>query len=107
MWGPRAQCDRGLYPRVMRTLLEERERLELCQGMVERVLFRGDGVEGAVCADGSEFHARCVVLTAGTFLRGSIKMGRDRAIPAGRAGDPSCVVLAEQLADLGLLAARV
>jgi hypothetical protein len=83
---------------VMRTLLEERERLELYQGMVQRLVLRGDRVEGAVRADGSEFHARCVVLTAGTFLRGSIKMGRDRAIPAGRAGDSPCVVLAEQLA---------
>ncbi len=70
VWGPRAQCDRGLYPRVMRTLLEERRRLELYQGMVQRLVLRGDRVEGAVCADGSEFHARCVVLTAGTVLRG-------------------------------------
>jgi len=106
VWAPRAQCDRGLYPRVMRTLLEEREGLDLYQAMVQRLVLEGDRVQGVLCADGSEFHARCVVLTAGTFLRGSIKMGRDLAIPAGRAGDPPCVVLAEQLADLGLQAER-
>ena len=106
VWAPRAQCDRGLYPRAIRTLLEESERLDLYQGMVGALRLRGDRVSGVSCADGSEFRSERVVLTAGTFLRGSIKMGVSRSIEAGRAGDPPSVELAEQLVDLGLSAER-
>src|SRR3954466_11180647 len=31
---PRAQCDRGLYRRAVRSLLERRPNLEMAQGMV-------------------------------------------------------------------------
>lgn len=106
VWAPRAQCDRGLYPRQIRALLEENERLDLYQGMVGALKLRGDRVSGVCCADGSEFRAERVVLTAGTFLRGSIKMGVTRSIAAGRAGDPASVELAEQLLELGLAAER-
>src|SRR5216110_3341210 len=34
VWAPRAQCDRGLYPRAARALLERHPNLELFQGMV-------------------------------------------------------------------------
>jgi tRNA uridine 5-carboxymethylaminomethyl modification enzyme len=90
----------------MRTLLEENERLQLYQGMVEALRIRGGRVSGISCADGSEFLSERVVLTAGTFLRGRIKMGVSLSIAAGRAGDPPSVSLAEQLLDLGLSAER-
>jgi tRNA uridine 5-carboxymethylaminomethyl modification enzyme len=51
---------------------------------------------------GLEVKARAVVLTAGTFLRGRIHMGRETQIPGGRAGDPATVDLAEQLEAVGL-----
>ena len=47
-----------------------------------------------------------MVLTAGTFLRGSIRLGVDRQIAAGRAGDAPSTDLAHQLLDLGLEARR-
>jgi tRNA uridine 5-carboxymethylaminomethyl modification enzyme len=106
VWAPRAQCDRGLYPRAVRSLLEERDRLDLYQGMVRALRFRGDRVAGVSCSDGSDFRSERVVITAGTFLRGSIKMGVAGSIGAGRAGDAPSVELAEQLQDLGLEAER-
>ena len=106
VWAPRAQCDRGLYPREIRRLLERRGKCELYQGMVAGLTLDGGRVKGVRCADGSRFEAERVVLTAGTFLRGTIRMGVDRSIPAGRVGDPPAVELAEQLLDLGLEVAR-
>jgi tRNA uridine 5-carboxymethylaminomethyl modification enzyme len=47
-----------------------------------------------------------VVLTAGTFLRGRIHVGRAAGVPAGRAGDAPSVRLAEQMEALGLEVAR-
>src|SRR5678810_958193 len=38
VWAPRAQCDRGLYRRAVRTLLEEHQSLETIQGTVSRFL---------------------------------------------------------------------
>ncbi len=46
------------------------------------------------------------MLTAGTFLRGRIHIGGEATTPAGRAGDPPSVRLAEQMESLGLEVAR-
>jgi len=106
VWAPRAQCDRGGYSREIRRLLEEQAGLELYQGTVASLKIKGDTVTGVCCSDGSEFTAHSVILTAGTFLRGSIRIGVEREIAAGRAGDAPTVDLADQLQDLGLEARR-
>jgi tRNA uridine 5-carboxymethylaminomethyl modification enzyme len=106
VWAPRAQCDRGLYPRTVRELLESQDGLVMYQGTVSQLSVEGGRVNGVVCADGTRFRTRSAVLTAGTFLRGTIRMGTELAIPAGRAGDAPVMRLAEQLNDLGLRAER-
>src|SRR5438477_5425527 len=42
VWAPRAQCDRGLYRRAVRSLLEEHPALRTIQGTVARLLFDDD-----------------------------------------------------------------
>ena len=102
VWSPRAQCDRGLYRRAVRSLLEEQETLHLLQGTVASLAIRGERVTGVVTQDGSSLQAGSVVITAGTFLRGRIHIGLDTRIAAGRAGDAAVVDMAEQLEALGL-----
>ena len=80
VWAPRAQCDRGLYPREVRRQLEERESLDLFQATVEALVIENGQVTGVVTADGSTFRARAVVLTAGTFLRAAICCRRNSLI---------------------------
>ncbi|HYJ78665.1 MAG TPA: tRNA uridine-5-carboxymethylaminomethyl(34) synthesis enzyme MnmG [Longimicrobiaceae bacterium] len=106
VWAPRAQCDRGLYPRAARAVLEGHERVAFFQGMVGSLLIEAGRACGVRTESGLDFHARAVVLTAGTFLRGRIHVGRAAAVPAGRAGDPPSVRLAEQMEALGLEVAR-
>src|SRR5437899_1243938 len=106
VWAPRAQCDRTLYRRAVRSLLEGFSGLELTQGMVTRLLTDGARVSGVGTADGRSFRARAVVLTAGTFLRGRIHLGTDTQIPAGRAGDQPAVDIAQQIETLGLTVSR-
>jgi tRNA uridine 5-carboxymethylaminomethyl modification enzyme len=106
VWAPRAQCDRTLYRRAVRSLLEGFPGIELTQGMVIRLLTDGAHVSGVVTADGRRFPARAVVLTAGTFLRGRIHLGTDTQIPAGRAGDQPAVDIAQQVESLGVTASR-
>ncbi|HEX9937666.1 MAG TPA: tRNA uridine-5-carboxymethylaminomethyl(34) synthesis enzyme MnmG [Longimicrobium sp.] len=106
VWAPRAQCDRGLYPRAARALLERHAGLEFFQGMVGSLILEGGRIAGVRTESGFEFHARAVVVTAGTFLRGKIHVGRAAGVPAGRAGDAPSVRLAEQMEALGLEVAR-
>jgi tRNA uridine 5-carboxymethylaminomethyl modification enzyme len=102
VWSPRAQCDRGLYRRAVRSVLERQRALELCQGTVASLRFEGTRVAGVETVDGRRFDAATVVLTAGTFLRGRIHLGLTTEIPAGRAGEGPSVELAQMLEQHGL-----
>jgi tRNA uridine 5-carboxymethylaminomethyl modification enzyme len=106
VWAPRAQCDRTLYRRAVRQLLEAFSNIELTQGMVTRLLIEGGCARGVETADGRRLTARAVIITAGTFLRGRIHVGTETRIPAGRAGDQPAVDVAEHIESLGLMVSR-
>jgi tRNA uridine 5-carboxymethylaminomethyl modification enzyme len=107
VWAPRAQCDRGLYRRAVRSLLESQPALQTIQGTVARLVFDGSGrVGGIETLERRRFGARAVVVTTGTFLRGRIHIGTDTAVAGGRAGEGAAVHLAEQLEDVGLEVSR-
>ena len=106
VWAPRAQCDRGLYRRAVRTLLEQHAGLETIQGTVARLLFDENCVAGIETLEGRRFGARTVVVTTGTFLRGRIHIGTTTSLAGGRAGETSATHLAEQLENAGLEVAR-
>jgi tRNA uridine 5-carboxymethylaminomethyl modification enzyme len=108
VWAPRAQCDRGMYRRAVRTLIEQQPMLHTIQGTVARLLIDESGgrVIGIETLEGRRFGARAVVITAGTFLRGRLHIGTETRIAGGRAGDPPAIHLAEQLDALGLVSAR-
>jgi tRNA uridine 5-carboxymethylaminomethyl modification enzyme len=106
VWSPRAQCDRVLYRRAVRTLLERQPNLEFAQGTVADLLMSDKCIDGVSTLDGRTFHASSVVLTAGTFLRGRIHMGNEAQVPAGRAGDPPATEIAQRLDGIGFTAKR-
>jgi tRNA uridine 5-carboxymethylaminomethyl modification enzyme len=108
VWAPRAQCDRGLYRRAVRTLLEEHASLRTIQGTVARLIIdeASGRVGGVETLEGRRFGARAVVITTGTFLRGRIHIGTDTKIAGGRAGESAATHLAEQLEQVGLVVER-
>src|ERR1700704_423682 len=108
VWAPRAQCDRGLYRRAVRSLLEEHNNLRTVQGTVARLLLAQDEsrVLGVETLEGRRFGGRAVVITAGTFLRGRIHIGTETRLSGGRAGENATTHLAEQLEQAGLAVAR-
>ena len=106
VWGPRAQCDRSLYPVAVRRVLDELENLDLFQEMVGDLVLEGTRVTGVRTQGGITFYGTAVVITAGTFLRGRIHMGQEAGVGAGRAGEPPSIALAEGLESLGLEMAR-
>ncbi len=105
--GPRAQADRGLYRSAIQRMLAEQPGLTIAAGAVEDLAFDpAGGVTGVICSDGAHYSARAVVLTAGTFLHGTIHVGADSS-PAGRVGEAPSIGLANTLARLQLPLGRL
>ena len=92
----RAQCDKYVYSERMRAVLEATPGLTIVEDEVLALLLRGDRVAGAALARSGEVSARRVILTAGTFLRGTIHIGHERT-PGGGNGQPPSNPLADQL----------
>lgn len=102
----RVQADRILYKAAIREMLENQPNLQLFQQQVEDIIVDQDRVTGVITAMGVTFHARAVVLTAGTFLAGKIHIGLEN-YAGGRAGDPAAQRLSGCLKDLNLPQGRL
>jgi tRNA uridine 5-carboxymethylaminomethyl modification enzyme len=104
--GPRAQADRKLYRAAMQAAICATPNLEVIEAAVGDLIVKNGSVAGVVAADGKLIHARAVVITTGTFLRGLIHMG-ERKIPAGRVGEPPALGLSDRFMSLGLRLGRL
>ncbi len=102
----RAQADRLLYARAIRTLLENQPGLELVEASVGDLVVDGGAVLGVVTEDGRRIDAQAVVLTVGTFLGGRILVGKDIKA-GGRVGDAPSNRLAERLREMPFTVARL
>jgi len=106
VWSPRAQCDRALYRRAVRALLEAQANLRFAQGTAASFVIRDGRIAGVVTREGLTFAARAVVLTTGTFLRGAIHLGLDPQVPAGRAGESPSVEISQAIVSHGITRER-
>ncbi|MDZ4312272.1 MAG: tRNA uridine-5-carboxymethylaminomethyl(34) synthesis enzyme MnmG [Cypionkella sp.] len=104
--GPRAQADRKLYRVAIQDLLSAEANLTILEGEVVALKQENGRVTGVTLADSVDVTTGAVVLTTGTFLNGVIHVG-DQRRPGGRMGDRPSVLLAEQLAALGLARGRL
>ncbi len=102
----RAQSDKREYSRFMKRLMEEQPNLTLKQGMVVEFLIEGGRACGVRLAFGEIIRARAVILCAGTFLEGTIWIGRQTQ-PAGRAGEFASQGLSASLRALGFQLGRL
>jgi tRNA uridine 5-carboxymethylaminomethyl modification enzyme len=102
VWAPRSQCDRGLYRRAVRSIVESHANVTTIQGTVARLILEHGRVAGVETLEQRRFGARAVVVTTGTFGRGKIHIGTSMQLAGGRAGENATTHLAEQLAEVGL-----
>jgi len=102
----RAQADRQLYKRAIRSMLENQPNLSIFQQEVADLVVENDRVRGVVTVSGIVFEAPAVVLTVGTFLGGRIHVGLEN-YQGGRAGDPPSNRLAERLRALPFRVGRL
>lgn len=106
VWSLRSQNDRQRYKIEMRRVIEQQERLELRQALVERLLVKGDRVIGVETQTGYRFLSKAVVIASGTFLRGRIHIGL-RSYTGGRNGECASYGLADHLKELGFPMGRL
>ena len=121
VWSPRAQCDRGKFIWQWRHVLDHTPNLDIWQDQVEELVVESVATEsrhtvnedqqakrvtGVRTIWGAEFHARCVVLTAGTFLNGLMHIGR-RMVKGGRIAEPAAERLTESITQHGIRSARM
>lgn len=133
MWSPRAQCDRGKFIWAWREVLENTPNLHIWQDQVRHLITeipapnippKGNSTTtmaavpvaspagchpvavGVETYLGMTFHAKSIILTAGTFLNGLMHIGRVK-LPGGRCAEPPSLELAESIAAHGVRVARM
>lgn len=109
MHGPRAQADRRAYQEEIKRIVEEQPGLALRQETAEDLLVETDGdrprIVGVRVRGEAVYHARAVVLCAGTFMQGLLHYG-EQMLPGGRAGEAATTGISQALTRLGLQLAR-
>lgn len=106
VWSPRSQSDRMEFSRLWRNVLENTPNLSMWQDSANGLLIEEGRVAGVTTCLGVTFRAKCVVLTAGTFLNGLMHTGPVK-LPGGRVSEPASHGLTEQLRGLGFATDRM
>ena len=114
VWSPRAQCDRGKFIWEWRRHLDETENLDVWQDQADELIVETVAVAqqhakravGVRTIWGAEIYAKCVIVTAGTFLNGLMHIGR-KMVPGGRIAEPAVPHFTESITQHGVVSARM
>ena len=106
MWSPRAQCDRGKFIWEWRRRLDLTPNLDIWQDQADELLVENHEAIGVRTIWGAELYAKCVIVTAGTFLNGLMHIGR-KMVPGGRIAEPAVPHFTESITRHGVISARM
>ena len=106
MWSPRAQCDRMLFSRTWRLVLEQNSNVDFWQDMAVGITTINNKVTGVKTAMGIEIKGKSVILNSGTFLNGTIHLG-EKQYGGGRMGEKAAHGITEQLVEIGFESGRM
>jgi len=102
----RTQCDKHAYAKRMQRVTETTRHLQIIEALVEDLWIENGTLRGVIISDGSRIEGKAVILTAGTFLRGMIHIGKN-SFPGGRKGEPAAHQLSLALDRLGCRLGRL
>lgn len=106
VWSPRAQCDRGKFIWQWRTLLDNTPNLDIWQDQADELIVENGEAKGVRTVWGVTLHARCTIITAGTFLNGLMHIGRQQ-VEGGRCAEPAVHHLTESITQHGIRSYRM
>jgi len=101
VWAPRAQCDKKAYQSRMKWVCEKENLLDMKQGQVLRLVVEDGEVRGIEASPGVTYRGKCIIITAGTFLRGLLHVGQSQNA-GGRAGESAATGLSASLIEAGI-----
>ena len=102
----RAQADKKAYQDEMKRVLEAQPKLDIKQVLVEELLVENGRCIGILSQTKTAYFGETVILTTGTFLKGTIHIG-DVSYSAGRAGESSAEKLSDSFLNLGFEIGRL
>ena len=111
VWSPRCQNDREWYSVEARNRIENQENLHILEDSLLDIHTCQDGSPGrlkvlGLSMRGGSITCRCLVLCAGTFLRGLLHTGLNETT-GGRFGEPASKGVTEDLERLGFTSGRL
>ena len=118
VWALRAQTDKREYSKKMIEILQNTENLTLKEAMItdldidESIVSSGKEkiikkrIKGVKTFFGSNYSAKAVIITAGTFLEGKIWIG-NKSMSAGRSGEQAATGLTDCLHKIGIKTERL
>ena len=101
----RAQADKPLYIAEMKHQLEKLDHLTIRQAMVEKLIVEDGVCKGVITETGAAYYAKSVVITTGTFMRGTVNIG-EISYQSGPNNQRPSVKLSENLEELGFKLVR-
>lgn len=106
VWSPRAQCDKELYSVLMSKSLQNQPNLEILQSEATALIAKSGKVCGVKILTGETVETDAVVVTTGTFLKGTIHLGKMH-FDGGRFNERPAAYLSRSLSeDCGLVLGR-
>lgn len=96
----RAQADKFSYQHTMKETMEKEPNLTMRQGMVDRLIVEDGQCVGVITQTGTEYRAKSVVITTGTYLRGKVIMG-ELMYESGPNNQQPSIKLSDHLKELG------
>ena len=82
----RAQADKVIYKEEMLKTLICQDNLDIKEGLVKELIIKDNKISGVILEDGEEITSKSVILTTGTYLKGTILVG-DKKTAGGPHGE--------------------
>ena len=96
----RAQADKVIYKKEMLKTLKSQDNLDIKEGLVKELIIKDNKVDGVILEDGEEIESKAVILTTGTYLKGTILVG-DQKTAGGPHGEKASNYLSPFLKKIG------
>ena len=96
----RAQADKVIYKEEMLKTLKSQDNLDIKEGLVKELIIKDNKASGVVLESGEEIKSKAVILTTGTYLKGTILVG-DKKTEGGPHGEKASNYLSPFLKKIG------
>ncbi|HUT86150.1 MAG TPA: tRNA uridine-5-carboxymethylaminomethyl(34) synthesis enzyme MnmG [Elusimicrobiales bacterium] len=103
---PRAQCDKKMYQFRMKYVLEKQKNLHIVQDEASKIITKGSKLCGVETLRSSVYETKALIITAGTFLKGVVHIGKS-TYRGGRYNHFPSDKLSESLKKLGFKISRL